>query len=105
MDDRDFLEQLKTEFIDNLQFDIGSCEELLLKYEKDGSEQHITDLLRVMHSMKGSAHAVEMHDIAAVLHELESHAIQHKTQKNPRTEFVSQILRGMDQTKNKAAAA
>lgn len=104
MDDSDFLEQLKTEFIDNLQFDISSCEELLLKYEKNGGDQHITDLLRVMHSMKGSAHAVEMHDIANVLHELESYAIQHKSNSTPRTEFVSQILRGMDQIKNKAAA-
>jgi two-component system chemotaxis sensor kinase CheA len=89
-DDLDFLETLKEEFYDEAKEALQSCEGAVLKFEQDKDEEHIKEYMRILHSMKGSSRAVDMNDMAAALHEMESICTDKKDN------FVDVTLKSID---------
>ena len=71
-DDLDFLKTLQLEFIGETTDSLNLCEGCLIQYEKQKSPDHIRELLRNLHSMKGSARAVEFEKFAMTIHKVES---------------------------------
>lgn len=101
MDEKDFIAELQQEFFNNLSFEYSTIEEILLNYEKSNDGQAIVELLRVLHSMKGSAHAAELPEAAKYIHLLESAAVVQKQKPIPIPEFVTFILKHLDELKNR----
>lgn len=103
MDDKEFINELRKEFLNNLSFENTTIEEVLLKYETEKDVIHITELLRILHSMKGSAHASELPEAAKYIHLLESAAVVQKQKPISANEFVTFILKHMDELKHRVA--
>ena len=71
-EDLEFLETLKVEFYGEAQEGLEGCEALLLEFNSSSETGKLDEFMRVLHSMKGSARAVDMEEIAKVFHSLES---------------------------------
>lgn len=72
LDDLEFLESLKKDFLEECQGNLEKCEECLLNFEQNKNDDEIRSYLRVLHSIKGSAKAVEYNKMAAAIHQIES---------------------------------
>lgn len=70
-EDLEFLKTLQLEFIGETTDSLLSCEDCLIKYEKQKSPEVLREYLRILHSIKGSARAVEFEKIAMTVHKLE----------------------------------
>ena len=70
-DDKEFLKTLQLEFIDETIDSLHLCEGCLMKYEKAKSPELIREYLRLLHSIKGSARAVEFEKLAMTIHKVE----------------------------------
>jgi len=71
-EESEFLEELKEEFLDGVFFELDDCEEFILKFEKSADRNDLLELKKKLHSMKGSAQAVQIDNVAEYLHKLES---------------------------------
>ena len=71
-EDLEFLESLKQDFIEECLESLQKCEECLLSFEKNKSDEVLREYLRVLHSIKGSSRAVEFDKIAKAVHQIES---------------------------------
>ncbi len=71
-DDQEFLETLRVDFLEETLENLEKCEECLLKYEKKKDDDLIREYLRLLHSIKGSARAVEFDKVASAIHQIES---------------------------------
>lgn len=98
MDEADFLLKLKNEFLVVAPSDLDSWEESLLTYERAGTDSAMSEIKRLVHSMKGSAQAVGLGDLASLLHEFEN-AMARWSSKEPE-EFVSRSLAYVDQLRS-----
>lgn len=78
LEDLEFLESLKQDFIEETMENLEKCEECLLKFERDKSEDHIREYLRLLHSIKGSARAVDFDKVGTTIHQIET--LGHKNQ-------------------------
>jgi chemotaxis protein histidine kinase CheA len=99
MDEKELIEELRRDFVTNLGFEYSNCQEQLFEFEKSGDNKHLVELLRILHSMKGSAHAAELPDSAAFLHRLETVIVAQKQKTENRTQFVSFVLNQIDTLK------
>jgi chemotaxis protein histidine kinase CheA len=70
-DDLEFLKTLQLEFIDETVDSLHQCEGTLMRYEKQKTADDIREYLRLLHSIKGSARAVEFEKIAMTIHKVE----------------------------------
>lgn len=70
-DDSEFLRTLQLEFIGETSDSLIGCEDCLIKYEKQKSDDVLREYLRILHSIKGSARAVEFEKIAQTIHKVE----------------------------------
>ena len=70
-DDLEFLQSLKNDFYTETQESLEKCEASLLNYESTKSELSILDYKRTLHSIKGSAKAVDEADFALLVHKIE----------------------------------
>lgn len=70
-DDLEFLRTLQLEFIGETTDSLLGCEDCLIKYEKQKSPEVLREYLRLLHSIKGSARAVEFEKIAMTIHKVE----------------------------------
>lgn len=70
-DDLEFLRTLQLEFIDETTDSLVGCEDCLIKYEKQKTPEVLREYLRILHSIKGSARAVEFEKIAMTIHKVE----------------------------------
>ena len=70
-DDLEFLKTLQLEFIGETTETLLQCEDCLIKYEKQKSPDVLREYLRCLHSIKGSARAVEFEKIAMTIHKVE----------------------------------
>lgn len=94
-EDAEFLESLRKDFVEETFDLLNKCEECLLNYENGFDEIHYQDYMRRLHSIKGSARAVEFDLIASTIHLIES--VGQKTQKE---KFVELSLSSLDGVKN-----
>lgn len=72
LDDLAFLDSLKQEFVEETMENLEKCEECLLKFEHNKDETLLREYLRLLHSIKGSARAVEFDKVGTVIHQIES---------------------------------
>ncbi len=70
-DDLEFLKTLQLEFIGETTDSLLQCEDCLIKYEKQKDPEILREYLRYLHSIKGSARAVEFEKIAMTIHKVE----------------------------------
>jgi chemotaxis protein histidine kinase CheA len=70
-EDLEFLKTLQLEFIGETSDSLLACEDCLIKYEKQKSPEQLREYLRILHSIKGSARAVEFEKIAMTIHRVE----------------------------------
>ena len=75
-EDKEFLISLRDDFLIETKESLEKCEKLLLDLEINYSEEHFKEYLRVLHSMKGSARAVELAIYSSLFHYLESQALK-----------------------------
>lgn len=71
-EDQEFLDSLRKDFIDEAFDLLLKCEESLLNFEKKFDEIYFREYMRIIHSIKGSARAVEFDSIASTIHLIES---------------------------------
>lgn len=71
-EDLEFLESLRQDFIEETLENLQKSEECLLRFERDKCEDHIREYLRLLHSIKGSARAVEFDKIGTTIHQIET---------------------------------
>lgn len=71
-EDQEFLESLKVDFIEETLENLEKCEECLLKYENNKEDGRLREYLRLLHSIKGSARAVEFDMVASAIHQIEA---------------------------------
>ena len=70
-EDAEFLAILKQEFVEETPENLEECERYLMDYHDNGDEELIVDLKRKIHSIKGSAKAVDMPELSDALHYFE----------------------------------
>jgi chemotaxis protein histidine kinase CheA len=70
-EDQEFLESLKKDFIEETFDLLLKCEESLLNFEKKYEEEYFQEYMRLIHSIKGSARAVEFDLVASTIHLIE----------------------------------
>lgn len=90
-DDQDFLESLRKDFIDETFDLLLKCEESLLNFEKNFDRTYFQEYMRIIHSIKGSARAVEFDSIASTIHLIEGLG-----QKSKDHLFVEKSLNSID---------
>lgn len=90
-EDKDFLESLRKDFIEEASDLLLKCEESLLNFEKNFEETYFQEYMRVLHSMKGSSRAVEFDLFASTIHQIESLGQKSKDQ-----QFVEKSLSSLD---------
>lgn len=71
-DEQELIQQLRLEFFHTTEDDLLQCEQCILKFEVDRSIAHIQTLKRLIHSLKGSAKAIDFYALADRLHHFES---------------------------------
>lgn len=69
-DDSEFLAELREEFFTEAKETLLECENILINIE-NGDSSGFDQYKRQLHSLKGSAHAVDLKKIAAILHTME----------------------------------
>ena len=89
-DDKEFIRSLQIEFYDEAKDSLTECEGVILKWDSEKDEEHLKEYMRILHSMKGSARAVDMHKMAEVIHLMESKC------SNMPDNFVDLTLAGID---------
>ncbi len=90
-EDLEFLENLKSEFYDEAYEFLNDCESVILQYEKQPESELTKEYMRILHSMKGSAKAVDLDRIAHALHLMES-----KCTESDSPTFVNETLKAID---------
>jgi len=72
-DDLEFLKSLQEEFFAEALDAFEDMESLLLNINSsDDKDEKLKELMRLLHSMKGSAHATDLPDMATYIHKIES---------------------------------
>lgn len=103
IDDDDFLEELRREFLAEAASLLEQWEESFLKLEEaDNKEEELTNIFRVAHSLKGTSSAVGYQDMAAFAHIVEDLlSILKKSPNSLTPEIVSLLLQCGDAFKVK----
>jgi chemotaxis protein histidine kinase CheA len=96
MSDDEFLESLRQDFVTESQDLLENAESHLLDMEKDKNPQHLIEVNRSLHSLKGSARAVGYTDYADLVHNLESNISASPLKQKDMTAFMSTSLRCID---------
>lgn len=90
-EDQEFLESLRKDFLEETFDLLVKCEESLLNFESTSDQAYIQEYLRLIHSIKGSARAVEFDSIASTIHLIESLAQGARDHK-----FIENSLKSLD---------
>ncbi len=93
-EDQEFLESLRCDFVIEASEMLAKCEESLLNYEVEFNISFYQEYMRFIHSMKGSARAVEFNTFASTIHNIESIGQKSKDQ-----QFVELSLKLIDEMK------
>lgn len=96
MDEAEFLEKLRREFLTTTPGELDLWESKALAIEGAGDPALVDDLMRVIHSMKGSAQAVGLNEAALYLHDFER-VVLHLKDSSDLSRLVSTVLAFVDE--------
>lgn len=101
--DNSFFEELQTEFLNESAFLLESYEESMLGLENDNNPaEHLTQIFRVAHSIKGGAAAVGLTDLSKFAHVVEDLlAVLRNQPELVNSNIISLLLASGDQLKNR----
>lgn len=89
-EDLEFLRGLREEFLEECHENLDNLENIMLNYESSADEETLKSFMRTLHSMKGSARAVDLHTMGQVIHLLETLCV------NKEADLVENILKNID---------
>lgn len=101
--DNSFFEELQTEFLNESAFLLESYEESMLGLENDSNPaEHLTQIFRVAHSIKGGAAAVGLTDLSKFAHVVEDLlAVLRNKPELVNSNIISLLLASGDQLRNR----
>lgn len=102
-DDNSFFEELQTDFLNEISFLLETYEEHMLGLETDGNKlDHLTQIFRVAHSIKGGAAAVGFQDFSHFAHHVEDLlSILRNEPDAVNSEIISILLKSGDEFKTR----
>ncbi|MBF0362667.1 MAG: Hpt domain-containing protein [Oligoflexia bacterium] len=71
-DELEFLKELRDEFFQDTPEQLDSCEECILAFKDTSDNANLDKLKRTIHSLKGSAQAVDLAKMASHFHKFET---------------------------------
>lgn len=71
-DELEFLKELRDEFFQDTPEQLDACEESILAFKNTNDKVHVDKLKRTIHSLKGSAQAIDLAKMANFLHKFET---------------------------------
>ncbi len=77
-EDLEFLQSLKKDFYIETMDSIEKAESLLLNFESKQDELSLLDYKRILHSIKGSAKAIDEAEFALLVHKVEDSILKDK---------------------------
>ncbi len=95
-EDLEFLASLRKEFFIDALESLEKAEKIILEFENGKDENLISEYKRILHSIKGSAKAVEENDLAHCIHTIEDKLKEKESKDN----FVDYQLGYLDLAKN-----
>ena len=101
--DDDFIISLRQEFLQESNDLLNAVEQAVLYFESDSSPDHLKEINRCVHCIKGSARAVGYTDYSSLIHDLESLLSSH-FEKGLHTEAITLLLDSVDKFKELNAA-
>jgi chemotaxis protein histidine kinase CheA len=99
MNDDEFLESLREDFTAESTDLLETAESEVLQFEKDNNPQHLIEVNRSLHSLKGSARAVGYSEYSEVLHNLETAILTSTLKAGDPVRFRTSILKALDALK------
>ena len=72
LEEEEFLKELEEEFYAESESIFQSLEESLLRCEQAGENSDLDEINQMLHSMKGSAQAVDLDSLGSFLHKFET---------------------------------
>tara|TARA_B110001454_G_scaffold106457_1_gene100241 strand:+ start:83695 stop:85620 length:1926 start_codon:yes stop_codon:yes gene_type:complete len=102
-DDNSFFEELQTDFLNEISFLLETYEEHMLGLENDeDKKEHLTQIFRVAHSIKGGAAAVGFQDFSHFAHHVEDLlSVLRNSPELVTSEAISVLLKSGDEFKNR----
>lgn len=102
-DDNSFFEELQTDFLNEISFLLETYEEHMLGLENDeDKKEHLTQIFRVAHSIKGGAAAVGFQDFSHFAHLVEDLlSVLRNSPEYVNSEIISILLKSGDEFKNR----
>ncbi len=102
-DDNSFFEELQTDFLNEISFLLETYEEHMLGLENDDDKkEHLTQIFRVAHSIKGGAAAVGFQDFSHFAHHVEDLlSVLRNSPELVTSEAISVLLKSGDEFKNR----
>ncbi|MBL7554437.1 MAG: chemotaxis protein CheA [Bdellovibrionaceae bacterium] len=102
-DDNSFFEELQTDFLNEISFLLETYEEHMLGLENDDDKkEHLTQIFRVAHSIKGGAAAVGFQDFSHFAHHVEDLlSVLRNSPEYVNSEVISILLKSGDEFKNR----
>lgn len=102
-DDNAFFEELQTDFLNEISFLLETYEEHMLGLENDEDKKdHLTQIFRVAHSIKGGAAAVGFQDFSHFAHHVEDLlSVLRNSPEYVNSEAISILLKSGDEFKNR----
>jgi two-component system chemotaxis sensor kinase CheA len=104
MNDDEFLASLREDFAMESHDLLDAAESEILLMEKDQNTQHLIEINRSLHSLKGSARAVGFTEFSQILHEVETLISKASKPLNHSTQFLTHLLQIIDAFKNLTSA-
>ena len=90
----EFLQEIRTEYLETATESLDKCEALLLANSENHDDDAVDTIMRLLHSMKGEAQAVEWPDFATAIHKVETWILENRQLSID--DFQSQLLRDID---------
>lgn len=99
--DKEFIQTLQAEFRSEAEDFVTQVEKDLMSYEKETKAEYLENILRLVHSMKGSSRAAQFMDLSDFLHKIENVLVALRDERIiPNTKVFSLLLKCFDEVKH-----
>ncbi|MDB9787020.1 Hpt domain-containing protein [Bacteriovoracaceae bacterium] len=82
------------EFLDDSQEQFDECEKYMMSYEKDQDTGNLKELKRIIHTLKGEAHSVNLKKTGDLFHDFET--VVETKQVSDASDFAHFVLKFVD---------